>query len=97
MAELGRRIIFEKTTGKIIVDFGEASGAVLPERETITELDFVDFPSGAYADEFSRVLAMHIDPLTKQPVFDELADRPLNDQDYIEQLEDALLIQEGVI
>lgn len=70
--EIGRIVIFDPTNGKPLADLGEMSGDVLP-REPIGGLDYIELPFGAYADEFSRAIRWHVDPVTKNPVFDELA------------------------
>lgn len=70
--QIGRTIIYDATTGKPLADLGEMQGDVLP-REPIGELRAIDLPFGAYADEFSRAIRWHIDTMTEQPVFDEVA------------------------
>lgn len=94
--QVGRRIIFDRNTGNIVVDFGEMQGDVLP-REDINELDYVDLPYGMYNEEFSRVKKYHVDTNTKEIVFDELYPKQLTQAEQIEELENQLLISQGVI
>ena len=94
--EIGRRIIFDSITGKVISNSGEMQGEVLP-REDIGGLDYVDYPYGYEADKFMRAKSFHIDPLTKAVVFDELYEPVLSPQEQIEDLQNQLMIAQGVI
>lgn len=96
--DIGRRIIFEKSTGKIILDMGEMSGDILP-REDLGELDHIDLPFGQDADKFKQgIKAYHIDPETKTLIIDEVMERVLTpEQQQIEDLQNKLLVAEGVI
>lgn len=96
MIQVGRRVIFDITTGKVICDMGEMQGDVLA-RESIGSLDYIDLPYGHMADEFSRSVKWHIDPETKEVVFDELREPTLTPEQQIEQLENELLIAKGLI
>lgn len=89
---VGRRIIFEKNTGKLVIDLGEMSGEVTP-REALSELDYIDLAYGEDADKFFRVKSYHIDPMTRKVVFDEL----YPEQPSKEEFENAWLIAQGVI
>jgi hypothetical protein len=93
----GRRIIFDKVSGQIIIDFGEAQGDILPF-PAVNSLDFIDLPYGQDIDKFSRVKEYHIDTVTKTVVFDELL--PVDEtasEDFTDDTENQLLISEGVI
>lgn len=93
--QIGRRILFNKNTGKIIMDTGEMQGHVTP-REPLNEEDIgiVELEFGAYTNEFSRAIRFHIDPITKDVVFEELA--PV--QPTYEELQIMVeMLSEGVI
>lgn len=100
MIQVGRRIIFEKLTGKIIMDMGEMQGDVLP-REEITTLDFIDLPYGEDLNKFIRVKKYHIDPVKREVIFDELYESVETKEEKLErenvELEDKLLKAKEVI
>ena len=90
--ERGRRIIFDKATGKIYTDTGEAVGDLFPHDE-ISGLDYIDFPYGYESDNFSKAVKYHIDTDTRTVIFDELIPLPMT----YEELQQQLLIVQGVI
>lgn len=96
MIQVGRRLIFEKLTGKIVMDMGEMAGEVLA-REPLNELDYLDLAYGQDSDKFMRVKAYHVDTTTKQVIFDELYEPVVTPQQQIEDLQNQLLIAQGVI
>lgn len=96
MLKIGRRIIFDKLTGKVICEMGEIAGDVLP-REDINELDYVDLEYGQHNDKFRRANRYYIDSNTKKVVFDELREPIKTPEEKIVELENKLLIAEGVI
>ncbi|MBI6873731.1 hypothetical protein [Clostridium aciditolerans] len=92
--EIGRRIIYDKLNGKVLVDLGEMQGDVLP-KEAIGGLDFIDLPYEQDSDKFSRVKKYHIDVNSKQVVFDELYEPVLTPEQRIQNLENQLLLSEN--
>jgi hypothetical protein len=99
MQQIGRRIIYDTTTGKIIMDMGEmqgTDGSLIP-RDTINGLDYIDLPYGQDSDKFSRVKSYHVDVTSKSVVFDELYDPPVDKDAEILQLQQQLLQAQGVI
>lgn len=100
MTQVGRRIIFDKSTGKIIFDMGEMQGDVLP-REDLGELDHIDLEYGQDTDKFMRVKKYHIDTKTKTVVFDELYEPVETEGEKLRrekaELENQLLRAKGVI
>ena len=99
MEQIGRRIIFDTTTGKIITDMGEmqgSDGSLIP-REPINGLDYIDLPYGQDSDKFGRVKSYHVDVTSKTVVFDELYDPPVDKDAEILQLQQQLLQAQGVI
>lgn len=96
MIEVGRRIIFEKSTGKIIMVMGEMQGDVLP-REDLGELGYIDLEYGQYSDEFSKVKSFHIDPDTKKVIFDEIIEPVLTPEQQIAELQQQLLQAQGMV
>lgn len=88
MIKCGRRIIFEKTTGRVIVDFGEMEYSDdCSGREEINELDYVDLEYGYESDTFKRATLYHVNPQTKEVIFDKVAEPVKNPQDQIAQLQ----------
>lgn len=99
MTELGRRIIYDTTTGRIIINTGEIqclNGSLTP-RESINGLDYIDLPYGQDSDKFGRVKSYHVDVTSKTVVFDELYDPPVDKDAEILQLQQQLLQAQGVI
>ncbi|MEK4121949.1 hypothetical protein [Lysinibacillus sp. FSL K6-0102] len=90
MQELGNRVIFDTVTGRIVHQFGEAKGVVVPH-EDINGLDYVDLPYGIVgANEF----LVSINPDTKEPIIEAYPEPELTDeQKRIRELEDTLLLQ----
>lgn len=99
MQQIGRRIIFDTQTGKIISDLGEMQGTdgALKERDSINGLGYVDLPYGQDSDKFNRVKSYHMDTTTKTVVFDELYDLPVDKDAEIATLQQQLLQSQGVI
>ncbi|SHJ62649.1 hypothetical protein [Clostridium magnum] len=93
----GRRIIYDTVTGKIVYDMGEIVGEGILPREPFNSLDYVDLEVGQDADSFKRVSQYHIDPATKTVVFDVLREPVLTEAEQIAQLQQDLLIAQGVI
>lgn len=95
MQQIGRRIIFDTQTGKIIMDTGEmqgSDGSLIP-REPINGLDYIDLPYGQDSDKFNRIKSYHVDPTSKTVVFDELYDPIQTPEERIQELENQLLIE----
>ncbi|RMD04896.1 hypothetical protein D9O40_00655 [Clostridium autoethanogenum] len=99
MQQIGRRIIYDTTTGKIIMDSGEMQGSDgdLKERGAISGLAYIDLPYGQDSDKFNRVKSYHVDITTKTVVFDELYDPPVDKDAEIATLQQQLLQSQGVI
>lgn len=97
MVQIGKRIIFDKTTGKVLADFGEMQGDNILPRETIGELDYVDLSYGQDRDKFMRVKSYHINPDTKEVIFDELFDSIPTPEQQIAELQQQLLQAQGVV
>lgn len=94
---VGRRIIFDKVSGKVIYDMGEILGDGILPREPIGGLDYIDLEVGQDADSFKRVAEYHVDPQTKTIVFDKLHEPVLTQEEQIAELQQELLIAQGVI
>lgn len=97
MMQIGRRILFNKVTGKIICDLGEMQGDVLP-RENLNEKDIgiIELDYGQYAEEFSRATSIRVNPETRELLF-ELREKVLSPEQQIIELENQLLVLSGVI
>lgn len=83
MTGIGRKIFFEKSSGKVILDTGERSGDVI---ETTLEQDMsfykaltgrvpstvgcIQLDYGQYADEFATAHGYHVDVVNRTIVFD---------------------------
>lgn len=94
--QVGRRIIFDKTNGEVILDMGEMQGDVI-ERKTYDGISYVDLPYGHESDKFSRVKKWHIDVNTGLPIFDELFEPIETEEERLRrekaELENQLLLQ----
>lgn len=80
--KIGRRVYFDKITGSIIIDTGDRQGSVLPttvgqdiltysalsERNRDT-YDFIEFPFGAFAQDFAESDGYLVNPVTKELEF----------------------------
>ncbi|WP_270166088.1 hypothetical protein [Paenibacillus sp. SYP-B4298] len=80
--QIGRKLYYDKSSGKILVDTGQRSGNVVP---TTTEQDFAVYGSlaeripdtvglleleyGAYEQDFAESSGYRVDPETKQIFF----------------------------
>lgn len=104
--EIGRKIYYEKANGVIIWDKGEMSGSVVEttfEEDKVamplltlipeTELGVKQLNYGDYADEFSRVRAYRINPVTDELEFllIPIEDIHQSPEQKIQQLEQQLL------
>ncbi|PAQ15091.1 hypothetical protein CD798_08595 [Bacillaceae bacterium SAOS 7] len=76
---IGNRIIYDQD-GEVIAELGEMQGDVLPRKE-ITELNFIDLEYGAIDYQTHRMLK--IDPVTKQPILEEIPARLTEEQRFI--------------
>ncbi|APM40466.1 hypothetical protein [Clostridium kluyveri] len=86
---LGRRIVYDNQTGKVILDTGEQTDAT-EERPVWNGITYIDLEYGAYKDEFSRVIKYHVDPTAKTVVFDELQPIPITTEQQIENIAKTL-------
>lgn len=93
----GRRIIYDTVTGKIVYDMGEIIGDGVMPREPFNALDYIDLDVGQDTDSFERAVEYHIDAATKTVVFDVLREPVLTEAEQIAQLQQDLLIAQGVI
>mgnify|MGYP000863659640 CR=1 FL=1 len=91
---IGRRIIYDSVSGKVLLDLGEGQGE---PRVAINSLDYIDLPYGQDSDKFGRVKSYHVDVTSKTVVFDELYDPPVDKDAEILQLQQQLLQAQGVI
>lgn len=91
MLQYGKRIIFNKITGKVLDNcFGEMSGD-LQEGLRPIEIDFIDL---AYGDKIIQDASeYHIDVATKTIVIDSMATHTLT----YDELQQQLLQAQGVI
>lgn len=97
MIEVGRRIIFDTVTGKIILNTGEMQGSVLPREKIVGGLDFIDLPYGQDSDKFMKAKSYHVDLDTREVIFDELYSPVETEEEKLRrekaELENQLLIQ----
>lgn len=98
--EIGRRIYYEKTSGNVVLDTGEKSGAVVPttvEQDILLyadlsiynkeALDILELTYGQYAQEFARCSSYKINITTKEIEFDYTE----KEQTYVKTLEDKVV------
>ena len=86
---LGRRIVYDNQTGKVILDTGEQTDAT-EERPVWNGITYIDLEYGAYEDEFSRVIKYHVDVATKTVIFDELTPIPITTDEQATMLAKTL-------
>ncbi|MCT8975483.1 hypothetical protein N4T77_02615 [Clostridium sp. CX1] len=97
---IGRRLLIDKSTNRILHDFGEMSGDVLP-RPDVNNLVMIDLEYGKYADEFLR-LKDGLNSITVTDVENKFLEFDLNPstltpEQQIEELQNQLMIAQGVI
>lgn len=97
---IGRRLVIDKTTNKVIHDFGEMSGDVLA-RPDISNLVMIDLEYGLYSDEFTRLKdglnSITIIDLENKTFSFDLNAVTLNPEQQIAELKQQLLEVQGVI
>lgn len=96
--QIGRRILFNKITGEIIVDMGEMEGDVLPRielQEGDGDIGILDLPFGAYVNEFRKMISVKVNTETRELEFELSTEQ--TPEEKIAELENQLLIAEGVI
>ncbi|OAO79813.1 hypothetical protein [Anoxybacillus flavithermus] len=91
--KIGNRIIFDQD-GEIVYQTGEMQGGVLPRKE-ITELHHIDIDFGAI--DYTKYRIVKIDIATKQPILEEIPRQLTPEQQRIQELENQLLLDSGVI
>lgn len=93
--EYGKRIIFDKLTGKVLDGcFGEMSGD-LQEGLRPTEIDFIDLAFGDTT--LKEVTEYHIDVATRLIIIDSKTPHVQTEAERIAELENIILESEGVI
>lgn len=98
--EIGRRLLIDKSTNKIVHEFGEMNGEVLP-RPDISNLILIDLEYGAYSEEFIRLK----DGLNSVKIIDienkilefDLREPLQTPEQQISELQQQLLQAQGVI
>ncbi|GLC87479.1 hypothetical protein [Lysinibacillus piscis] len=88
MDRVGNRIFYNKSTGNIIFQTGEAEGNVVPHDDTI-EITYLDIPFGTmdYVKSYVSKIDENGNPVVKNYDIPETAE-----QRRIRELEDALLL-----
>lgn len=96
--EYGKRIIFDKSTGKVLNYCLEEMAGDLQEGLRPLEMDFIDLPFGYNENNFKEAIEYHVDIETKEIVIDKYKEIQLTpEQQIIKELENQLLLKEGVI
>lgn len=93
--EIGKRIIFDKTTGKVLNGGFEEMSGNLQEGLRPSEIDFIDLPFGDLT--LQEVTEYHIDVYTKTIVVDSKIQHIQTDSERIAELENIILESEGLI
>lgn len=107
MKQIGRRIYYDFSTGNVIVDTGERQGSVRPttvdqdilaysvlSERNRDSFDVLEFPFGAYAQDFAVSNDYRVNPETKQIEFSypdpngEEPEEPVYQKSLSEELED---------
>ncbi|OPA76730.1 hypothetical protein BVG16_16295 [Paenibacillus selenitireducens] len=100
--ELGKRLIYDSQTGKILNGTFEEMAGSLQEGLRPLEIDFIDLPYGYAENNFRLASAYHIDvtkpkdaPIVERIVIDGYVPQVPTEADRIKELEDQLLMQEN--
>lgn len=95
--DVGRRILYDSLTGEILHDTGEMSGDVLERPAIQGVIKHLDIPYGQDSDKYIRAITYHVDTDTETVLFDELRPVVVSQDQIISDLENQLLIANGVI
>lgn len=83
--QLDNRIIYNKVTGTIIYQSGEAKGDVVPHDKDV-ELDYIDVPYGLI--NYSKQFALKVEG--GEVIFEDLPVEETEEQKRIKQLEEDI-------
>lgn len=98
--QIGKRIIFDPSNGKVLNGTLEEKQGDLQEGLRPDEIDFIDLPFGYDENNFKQAASYHIDvskpkeaPIAQRIVIAEYIQQP-SAEERIRELEDQLLLQE---
>lgn len=83
--QLDNRIIYNKVTGTILHQTGEAKGDVVPHDKDV-ELDYIDIPYGSI--NYSKQFALKVEG--GEVIFEDLPVEETEEQKRIKQLEEDI-------
>ncbi|WP_286924027.1 MULTISPECIES: hypothetical protein [Lysinibacillus] len=83
--QLDNRIIYNKVTGTILHQTGEAKGDVVPHEQEV-ELDFIDVPYGSI--NYSKQFALKVEG--GEVIFEDFPVEETEEQKLIKQLEEDI-------
>ncbi|MGG2107755.1 hypothetical protein [Lysinibacillus pakistanensis] len=83
--QLDNRIIYNKATGTIIHQSGEAKGDVVPHEEDV-ELSYIDIPYGSI--DYSKQFALKVED--GEVIFEDFPIEETEEQKLIKQLEEDI-------
>lgn len=91
--EIGKRVIFDKNTGKVLNGtFEEMSGSIEDNLRPL-EIDFIDLPYGYDKNNFKEAIKYHVNIETREIVIDEYIQKTKTPEELrIEELENQLLL-----
>lgn len=88
--DVGRRVLYDSSTGEIIDILGEMSGSDVTARPTWNGCTYLDIPYGQNEDEFSLLKKAHVDITNKVVVFDELNPKTVDQDTRLKVLTQSL-------
>ncbi|MBZ9622834.1 hypothetical protein G9F71_008210 [Clostridium sp. FP2] len=88
--QIGKRIIYDKLTGKVLNDcFDEMQGS-LQEGLRPLEIDYIDLPFGDTT--LKEVIKYHIDVVTKKIIIDNKIEYAETTEEKLKRLENEMLL-----
>jgi hypothetical protein len=93
--EYGKRIIYDKQTGRVLNNTFEEMQGDLQEGLRPAEIDFIDLPFGDIS--LKDAIEYHVDVVTKKIVIDTRIEHVQTEAERIAELENIILESEGVI
>ncbi|MCB2300945.1 hypothetical protein [Clostridium tagluense] len=93
--EIGKRIIYDKATGKVLNNTFEEMSGSLQEGLRPLQMDYLDLPYGDTT--LKEIDQYHIDVINKTIVVDSRTIHTQTEEEKIVELQNKLLESEGVI
>jgi hypothetical protein len=98
--QIGRRLLIDKSTNKVIHEFVEMNGEVLP-RPDINNLILIDLEYGKYSEEFTRLKdglnSVKVVGIENKILEFDLREQIQTSEQQIAELQQKLLQAQGVV